>query len=199
MKKTSSSPLHSSVRTGLTVAGIIVHLTVAAAMLSLGTVSIHMLLKSESRLLDESLLLKSLERLEAHLDADSILYSSQSVTENELLLKSDSRAATARYTIRRGRVDRTLHINEELNSRERFVFPAGTTVRFDSTDSMGFTVTITEGFGTLQYPAAGDGGSPVTGLDSDTFPRPPRGTAAPPQTIMTFPGASAANAQEVQP
>ena len=167
---------------------IIVHLTVSATLLGIGSMTVHSVLQSEQKLRSASLLLQSLQQLDELLELDFGNSTVQQLESGRLQLQNEQDSVSIVWTVRQSRLDREERIGETIRSRDRIIFPAGCDVQFRRRDDGGFDVTIREGYGTVRYPAAGDGGTILHQPDSVAWPRPVRGTAEPDSTQLQFPG-----------
>lgn len=183
-------------RAGMSIPTIIVYLTVSAAILGIGTMTVHSVLQSEQRIRAASLLLQSLQQLEELLEHDFRTAVVQELSSDRLQLQNDQDSISIVWTVSQSRLDRVERSGDTVQSRDRMIFPAGCRLQFGLRDDGGFDVIVREGYGTVRYPAAGDGGTILHQPDAAAWPRPPRGTAEPKTVSLHFPESRLQNIPE---
>jgi len=156
----------------------LVYMTISSIVLTVAGVILHSVLKADASDRRESLFLSSLSRAEQQLRKDSDVNGFRYLSETALAAvgAEDSKIA---WTIDLGTLKRTVSRNEAVVANERFVFPAGSQIRFQQDSSTAVVVMITEPSALVKYQAGADGGTLRSKPLSEAQPATPAAVARP--------------------
>lgn len=156
----------------------LVYMTIASVVLTVAGVILHSVLKADASDRRESLFLSSLSRAEQHLRKDSDLKGFRYLSETALAAAGAEDSMIA-WTIDLGTLKRTVSRNEAVVANERFVFPAGSQIRFQQDSTKAVVVMITEPSAMVKYQAGADGGTLRNKPLSEVQPATPAAVARP--------------------
>lgn len=135
-----------------------IYLTMASALLTLAGTVLHTILKADTSDRREAMFLTSLLRAEQQLrdDANAGNLKAESA-ETLTATKLDQTIVT--WSADRGILNRVVRQGHTKTAADRFLFPAGSQVRFQQDENGTVVVRIVEPSAFVKYPAAGHGGS----------------------------------------
>lgn len=160
-------------RKGSLFPSVMIYMTVSSILMGLCGLAIHTMLRSDRIERQATLLLNSLRRAEDSLRRDKQFAPMTLISDSELTIETKNDPTQIRWTTERGVLHRTEFRNDAVQRRERFIFPAGTTIRFVSTAPQEILVRIEEPSPLAVYPVAGNGGL----ADGKPYPEIPDGAA----------------------
>ena len=135
-----------------------IYMTMASALLTLAGTVLHTILKADTSDRREAMFLTSLLRAEQQLrdDADSGSLKAESA---EILTATRADQTIVTWSTDRGILNRVVRQGDTKTAADRFLFPAGSQVRFQQNENGTVVVRIVEPSAFVKYPAAGHGGS----------------------------------------
>jgi hypothetical protein len=135
-----------------------IYLTMASALLTLAGTVLHTILKADTSDRREAMFLTSLLRAEQQLrdDANAGNLKAESA---EILTATKLDQTIVTWSADRGILNRVVRQGHTKTAADRFLFPAGSQVRFQQDENGTVVVRIVEPSAFVKYPAAGHGGS----------------------------------------
>ena len=135
-----------------------IYMTMASALLTLAGTVLHTILKADTSDRREAMFLTSLLRAEQQLrdDADAGSLKAESA---EILTATRADQTIVTWSTDRGILNRVVRQGDTKTAADRFLFPAGSQVRFQQNENGTVVVRILEPSAFVKYPAAGHGGS----------------------------------------
>lgn len=137
---------------------VIVYMTIVSVMLGLCGFSLHSMLRADRADRQAMLLLATLGRTDSQLRADNDVATLQAVTATDIRFGTAD-ASVIHWVADRGMLVRTESKGEQVQHRERFVFPAGTTLSFRTELPGSLVLQVEEPSAFVAYPTAGGGGA----------------------------------------
>jgi hypothetical protein len=156
----------------------LIYMTIASALMTLGGLCLHTMLKADVSQRRDALFLSSLLRLEDQLREDSRDDSLTLESESTLIVTRND-GTMIRWNSERSILHRRLSRGEETLSADRFIFPAGSQIQFESGDENSVIVRIIEPSVFVTYAAAADGGSNLRKPAEEATPKTPAHVAQP--------------------
>lgn len=136
----------------------IIYMTMASALLTLAGTVLHTILKADTSDRREAMFLMSLLRAEHQLRDDANAGSLKAESA-EILTVTMSDQTTVTWSADRGILNRVARQADTKTATDRFIFPAGSQVRFEQSETGKVRVSIVEPSAFVKYSAAGHGGS----------------------------------------
>lgn len=135
-----------------------IYLTMASALLTLAGTVLHTILKADTSDRREAMFLTSLLRAEQQLrdDANAGNLKAESA---EILTATKLDQTIVTWSADRGILNRVVRQGDTKTAADRFLFPAGSQVRFQQDENGTVVVRIVEPSAFVKYPSAGHGGS----------------------------------------
>jgi len=164
-------------RMGSMLVSMSVNMALIAALSGVCGLCLHTVLKADRSERSTVLLLNSLCRMEQQLRGDLRRAGPVSCTESEMQLQP-GQATRIDWSIQRGIVSREESVNAQVSHRERYVFPAGTQIRFLQETPQRVLVRIQEPSPFVRYPEAGNGGAVLNKPEAVALPVIPASTVS---------------------
>lgn len=136
----------------------IIYMTMASALLTLAGTVLHTILKADTSDRREAMFLMSLLRAEHQLRDDANAGSLKAESA-EILTVTMSDQTTVTWRADRGILNRVARQGDTKTAADRFIFPAGSEVRFEQGEAGKVRVSIVEPTAFVKYSAAAHGGS----------------------------------------
>ena len=156
----------------------LVYMTIASAILSVAGVILHSVLKADASDRRESLFLSSLSRAEQQLRKDSQTNAFRYRSETWITTAGGD-DSTIDWVIDLGILNRKVSRGDAVIATDRFIFPAGSQLRFQQASSDAVVVVISEPSALVKYQAGANGATLRNKPLSEAQPAPSAGVARP--------------------
>ena len=179
----------SSFRTGSMLHYVLVYMTLASALLTVGGVVLHTILKADTSDRRESQFLSSLLRAEKHLRSDS--------RDNRIKFESASQLSLVtlqqtqvNWSAERGILSRTELRDTQILATERYIFPAGSQISFKAEEPSIVVIRIVEPSAFVKYSSLSNGGTNPNKPEEEANPATPSSVAQPNVVEIRLKGAN---------
>ena len=166
----------------------LVYMTIASAILSVAGVILHSVLKADASDRRESLFLSSLGRAEQQLRKDSQTNGFRYQSET-CITTAGGDDSTIDWVIDLGILNRKVSRGDAVIATDRFIFPAGSQLRFQQASSDAVVVVISEPSALVKYQAGANGATLRNKPLSEAQPAPSAGVARPARIEIWLNGA----------
>jgi len=163
-------------RRGYSLIAVMINISILSVLLGTCGMCLQTMFRLDHRQRVNSQLLDSLRRMERQLREDAV-GGVFSVAGGAWRIEARAGSEVRVWSVSRGVVQREVTVSGVVESRERYVFPAGTRVEFSDLQADGAVVRIQEGSRIVRYPEAGDGGAVRNKPESVSLPAAPEGGA----------------------
>ncbi len=168
---------------------VLIYMTVASALLTVGGVVLHTILKADTSDRRESLFLSSLLRAEKQLRSDSHESGMTFESTSQLSLVTSQQTKVI-WSAERGVLSRTETRNDQVVVAERYIFPAGSLVSFEVEAPEVVLIRITEPSAFVKYSSLSNGSTDPNKPIEQVSPATPRSVAPPNSVEIRLKGAA---------
>lgn len=154
------APRSGGVRSGTMLHYVLLYMTICSTLLTTAGICLNTIMKSDAADRRQSQFLATLRRLDHRIREDAGSGAIQRISETEVVVNRDDRQI--RWTAERGILNRVDQREDEVLHRERFIFPAGSSISFADRDAGRIVVVLSEPDPLKVHRQTGNGGSPAS-------------------------------------